>query len=382
MVILNNARFRAGLIQAMCLFGAAAIAAGLVWSTMTNLTVRGVPVGWEFLFQPARFQIAETILPYAPTDPNWWALIVGLANSLFIAAFVIVLSTILGLMIGVGRLSSNPLVRGTCRVWIEIARNTPLVVLLIFVYALWWQVLPLVQQAWTLAPGVHLSVRGLALPALRWSGSSLELLAPIAIALVLVATASVAAARRQARTGRRPPWVKVSFIACLIGVGAWLTVYRSEFAVEWPTLRRANFFGGWQLTPELTTILAGLVVYTTGFIGEIVRGGVLAIGKGQWEAAHSLGLTRGQSYRLVIIPLALRIIVPPLNSQYINVVKNSTLAIVVGYQDFMTVASTMINVTSHAIEGIALILGTFLAVNLTLSMLMNAYNRRIALVER
>jgi general L-amino acid transport system permease protein len=380
--MLSNARFRAIAIQAAFLLGALGIVAGVVWSTATNLAARGVPVGWQFLFQPARFQIAETVLPYASTDPNWWALVVGLANSLFIAGIVIVLSTILGLFIGIGRLSSNPLVRGACRVWVEIARNTPLVVLLIFTYALWWRVLPRVQEAWALAPGVHLSVRGLAMPALRWAGTAFELLAPFLLSLVLIIAASVAASRRQRLSGKRPPWTAAMVVVCLIGVSAFLAGQGDIFSVEWPMLRRANFFGGWQLTPELTTILVGLVLYTAGFIGEIVRGGIVAISKGQWEAAQSLGLTRGQIFRLVIIPLALRIIIPPLNSQYINVVKNSTLAIVVGYQDFMTVASTMINVTSHAIEGIALILGTFLIVNLALSALMNAYNRRIALVER
>jgi general L-amino acid transport system permease protein len=380
--MLNDARYRAGAIQALFLLAAVGVIGGVAWSTAANLSARGVPVGWQFLFQPARFQIAETILPYASTDPNWWALVVGLANSLFVAAIVIVQSTILGLLVGIGRLSANPLVRGVCRVWVEIARNTPVVVLLIFTYALWWRVLPLVQEAWTLAPGVHLSVRGLALPALRWSGSTFELMAPVVAMLIIVCAASAAASRRQAMTGRRPRLAIVATSLCALGLVGLLVLSQGGFSIEWPTLRRANFFGGWQLTPELTTILVGLVVYTARFIGEIVRGGIQAIGKGQWEAAKSLGLTRGQTFRLVIIPLALRIIIPPLNSQYINVVKNSTLAIVVGYQDFMTVASTMINVTSHAIEGIALILGTFLVVNLTLSALMNAYNRRIALVER
>jgi general L-amino acid transport system permease protein len=152
--------------------------------------------------------------------------------------------------------------------------------------------------------------------------------------------------------------------------------------VEFAEYRRGNFFGGWQITPELTTILLGLTFYTAGFIGEIVRGGILAIPRGQWDAARALSLRRGQIYRLVVVPQALRAIVPPLNSQYINVVKNSTLAIAVGYQDFMTVMGTVINRTSHAIEGIAMILGVFLILNLALSSLMNWYNRRIAIVER
>lgn len=380
--MLQDVRFRAAAAQFMLLAGVATIATVLALATAQNLQLRGIPVGFGFLWKPAGFQIAETILPYAPSDPNWWAAVVGIANSLFISMLVIVIASIIGLFIGIGRLSGNPLVSGLCRTWVEVARNTPLVVLLIFCYALWWEILPLASQAWQLAPGTHVSVRGLSMPALRWSASAVPPVLLVCAGLLGLVAASRAAAWRQSRTGRRPAYVGGMWLALAVSTILMLLVYRDGLSVEIPEFHRANFAGGWSLTPELTSILIGLTFYTAGFIGEIVRGGIIAVRKGQWEAATALGLSRAQTYRLVVVPLALRSIVPPMNSQYINVVKNSTLAIVVGYQDFMTVMGTMINKTSHAIEGVVMILGVFLLVNLTLSALLNAYNRHIAIVER
>ena len=237
-------------------------------------------------------------------------------------------------------------------------------------------------DAWQLAPATHLSVRGLSMPAVGWSGPGIVPFAFLIASLACLIAAAQAAKRRQSLSGRRPSYLAVVWLLVVAGTVLLSVMYRSAVTIEVPEFRRTNFSGGWSLTPELTTILIGLTFYTAGFIGEIVRGGILSVRKGQWEAATALGLTRAQTYRLVVVPLALRSIIPPLNSQYINVIKNSTLAIVVGYQDFMTIVSTMINKTSHAVEGIALILGVFLAVNLSLSALLNAYNRRIAIVER
>lgn len=350
-------------------------------ATAANLKAKGIPLGWDFLFRPAGFQIAETILPYSPRDPNWWAAVVGIANSLFVSVLVVLFASILGLAIGIARLSPNPLVRGTARCWVEIARNTPVIVLLIFTYSIWWKLLPQSTEAWDLGPGTHLSLRGLVLPAIRWEGTAWLWWMVLAWIAIILAAARVAA-WRQAATGVRPPFVLASVAGGLLVLGAAALSASDGIVVEFAEYRRGNFFGGWQITPELTTILVGLTFYTAGFIGEIVRGGILAIPRGQWDAARALSLRRGQIYRLVVVPQALRAIMPPLNSQYINVVKNSTLAIAVGYQDFMTVMGTVINRTSHAIEGIVMILGVFLVLNLALSSLMNWYNRRIAIVER
>lgn len=379
--MLGTAKGRAIAIQVLVVATLVAVLYVVGTATAANLKAKGIPLGWDFLFRPAGFQIAETILPYSPRDPNWWAAVVGIANSLFVSVLVVVFASLLGLAIGIARLSPNPLVRGTARCWVEVARNTPVIVLLIFTYSIWWKLLPQSTEAWDLGPGTYLSLRGLVLPAIRWEGAAwLWWLVPAWIAVI--AAAARVAVWRQAATGVRPPFVLASVVGGLLILGAAALSASDGIVVEFAEYRRGNFFGGWQITPELTTILVGLTFYTAGFIGEIVRGGILAIPRGQWDAARALSLRRGQIYRLVVVPQALRAIVPPLNSQYINVVKNSTLAIAVGYQDFMTVMGTVINRTSHAIEGIVLILGVFLILNLALSSLMNWYNRRIAIVER
>lgn len=380
-MLLHDAKLRSILIQVLIVGGFLALLALLGASAATNLKARGIPIGLDFLWRPADFTISETVLAYSPRDPAWWAIVVGIANTLFISAIVLVLSSILGLLVGIGRLSDNPLVSGTCRVWVEIARNAPAIILLIFVYALWWKILPQVQNAWTLAPGVHLSVRGLVMPSVsfglpRWTW----LLVPAYVALLFGVRAL--ASRRQAATGVRPAYVILTAAAGVVIIVGLLWLLGATPTVTWPERRRANFFGGLELTPELTTILLGLTFYTTGFIAEIIRGGILAIPRGQWEAAKAVGLSQRQILRLVVIPQALRIILPPLTSQYINVVKNSTLAIAVGYQDFMTIVGTLINKSSHAIEGILIILGVFLAMNLALSALLNWFNGRMAIVER
>jgi general L-amino acid transport system permease protein len=286
---------------------------------------------------------------------------------------VIAFSSALGLIVGITRLSSNPLAAGTCRVWVEIARNSPPVVLLIFLYSLWWKVFPPVGEALNPMPGVYASMRGLMVPAVRLDINGIGA-ALLIVALLLVAAAFLAA------SGGRPRSLLVLGAIALAALGAWLADAR--IAVDWPVFTGSNFHGGIELTPELSTILLGLTVYTTGFIAEIVRGGILSVGKGQWDAGRSLGLSRGKIVRLIVVPQMLRVIVPPLNSQYINVVKNSTLAIAVGYPDFFAVMNTIISKSSHSIEGIFIILGVYLALNLSLSSAANWYNRRIASVGR
>lgn len=380
-MLLRDAKIRAILAQVLIVGGVLALLALLGMSASANLKARGIPIGLDFLWRPADFTISETVLAYSPRDPAWWAVVVGIANTLFISAIVLILSSILGLAVGIGRLSSNPLVNGTCRVWVEIARNAPAIVLLIFVYALWWKILPQVQDAWTLAPGVHLSIRGLVMPSLSLGVSAWAwLMVPMFASALYVAHRL--AARQHAVTGQRPAYVLQAIASGLVACVGVLWLLGAAPTIDWPQRRRSNFFGGIELTPELTTIILGLTFYTTGFIAEIIRGGILAIPKGQSEAGKAVGLSERQILRLVIIPQALRIILPPLTSQYINVVKNSTLAIAVGYQDFMTIVSTLINKSSHAIEGILIILGVFLVLNLALSALLNWYNGRMAIVER
>ncbi|MGL6211167.1 MAG: amino acid ABC transporter permease, partial [Paracoccaceae bacterium] len=334
--MLNDARHRAVVLQVLLIIVVAGSAYGLITATAANLKARGIPLGFDFLFRPSNFTISETLIPFSPRDPNWWAIVVGIVNTLFVSAVVIVVSSVLGLAVGIGRLSSNPLVSGATRVWVEIARNTPVLILLIFIYSLWWKILPPFRDAANPLPGMYISLRGLVMPKVTLDLSFAAWLIPVA-ALVATLIAHRIAAKRQQDTGYRPPYALLTALAAACLVFAMATLSGLTPQVEWPVRGRANFEGGFQLTPELTTILLGLSVYTTGFIAEIVRGGILAIGKGQWEAARSVGLSEGRILRLVIIPQTLRVILPPLTSQYVNVVKNSTLAIAVGYQDFMTI---------------------------------------------
>lgn len=371
--MLSDARIRGIIIQCALVGALVAFAGLLVITTFTNLRVRGIPVGFDFVMTPSRVVISEGILSYNSRDPYYWAMIVGVANTIFISTLVVLFSSIFGLVVGIARLSSNPLASGTCRIWVEVARNTPPIVLLIFLYSLWWKVLPPVGEALNLAPGVYASMRGIVAPAMSFS------LHPAGLGLLGFAALLIGLRVIGPWQGRK--LARLTPFAITIAVaGLWLADAQAD--VEWPVFTGSNFRGGMELTPELSTILIGLTIYTTGFIAEIVRGGILSVGKGQWDAGRSLGLSRGKILRLIVIPQTLRVIVPPLNSQYINVVKNSTLAIAVGYPDFLAVMNTIISKSSHSIEGVFIILGVYLAINLTLSSVANWYNRRIAIVER
>ena len=220
-------------------------------------------------------------------------------------------------------------------------------------------------------PGISLSMRGLTVPGISLSiGSSAFLL--LAAAAALIAAACVP------RAGRMRRYAFLGGLALIVAALAW----QGELTVDWPRFERGNYWGGYELTPELTTVVVGLTLYTTGFVAEIVRAGILSVGKGQWEAGRAVGLRPRQILRLIVVPQMLRVIVPPMTSQYINVVKNSTLAIAVGYPDFLSVMGTVINKSSHALEGVAIILAAYLVINLSLSLLLNWYNRRTQLVER
>lgn len=369
---------RSIVVQVAAVGGVLAFALLVVATTVANLTARGIPIGLDFLTSRAGFTISESLLAYSPNDSNLWAIFVGVGNTIFASAVVILISTFAGTLLGIARLSDNPLVSALARVWIETARNTPLLLLLLFVYTIWWA-LP-ADTGRAVLPGVYASMRGVVIPwfTLPWSAPVLALGA-IAGALALLA-AQRTAARVQARTGERPRYVLgVSLAIAALVLTAGLA---GGGAVDWPRQAEGGVSGGLTLTPEAATIFLGLIFYTTGFIAEIVRSGINAVPRGQWEAARALGLSSARVLRLVIIPQMMRVIVPPMTSQYINVVKNSTLALAVGYSDFMVVMGTVINKTSRAVEGTAIIILVYLAINLSLSAVMNAYNRRVAIKER
>jgi len=353
----------------------ALVAAGfalVVVTTASNLHLRGIPTGFDFLGDRAGFKIADTLLAFAPADSYLRALAVGIANTLFLSLVVCVAATLAGAALGVARLSPNPLVAALAAVWVEAVRNTPPVLLLIFLYAVWSQAMP-VGGAHELLPGAFASIRGVAVPKVitGWPAGGLAL--ALAASAAAYALAAVAARRASSRGRPAPPYRR----AVLLGlVAAWAAAAGlNGWTVEAPQAAGDDLTGGTRLTPEFATVAFGLSIYTAGFIAEIVRSGLQAVPRGQWEAGRALGLTDGQVLRRVIAPQTLRVIAPPLTSQYINTVKNSTLAIAIGYSEFMTVMGTVINRTNQPLEGTLIIVAVYMAINLALAAGLNILNR-------
>lgn len=363
--------------QAGALVVTFATVAVVVVTASANLADRGIELGTEFLSDRAGFTLSETWISYSPDDNNLWAIVAGIGNTLVIAAFVALFSTLIGTMLGIVRMSDNVLARSLARSWVEIARNSPPILLLLFLYSFLGQVLP-VASVVEPVPGTFLSLRGLALPWLDLGGNGSIVLATVAASIVAAVVAASAASARQREHGKRPPWFAVTLGLVAVAWVALIAVWISPAArIDLPRASGADIVGGVILTPEFFTLIAGLTFYTSGFVAEIVRTGLQSVTRGQWEAAHALGLSNSKTLRLVVIPQMLRVIIPPMTSQYINVVKNSTLVIAIGYADFMVVAGTVINKTSHAIEGTVIIIAVYLAINLTLSAVLNQVNRRV-----
>jgi len=353
----------------------------LVSNTLHNLSARNIATGFGFLEREAGFAIGEATIDYAPNDTYIRALTVGLLNTLRAAAIGIVLATILGTVIGVARLSSNWLVAKIASVYVEVMRNVPLLLQLFFWYAIITESFPGPRQALNPIPGVFLSNRGLKFPSLE--GDGLTWLAGGFVVAVLAALLLANWSRcRQESTGQLFPVWRVAIallIACPL-LAWWFS--GADLSLNMPSLQGFNFRGGVTLTPEFAALLLGLVVYTAAFIAEVVRSGIQSVSGGQWEAAQSLGLRRNLTLRLVVLPQALRVIIPPMTSQYLNLTKNSSLAVAIGYPDIVSVVNTTMNQTGQAIEGIMLIMAAYLTVSLSISCFMNWYNARIALVER
>ena len=355
----------------------------LVTTTMQNLETRRIASGFGYLEREAGLPIGETMISYAPTDTYFRALVVGLLNTLRVAIVGVILATILGTFIGIARLSKNFLIAKLASGYVEVMRNVPLLLQLLFWYTL-LQALPVARQSLNPLPGVFLSNRGLYYPWIDWAPELWwgigAFFAGIAATIVLRQWAHA----RQVRTGQQFPviWAALALIIVMPLIIGRLAFGAGPVPISVPELRGFNFQGGARVTPEFVALLVGLVTYTAGFIAEIVRSGILAVPKGQTEASSALGLKRGQSLHLVILPQAMRVIIPPMTSQYLNITKNSSLAVAIGYPDIVSVANTVLNQTGQAIEGIATIMAVYLTISLSISAFMNWYNRRIALKER
>jgi len=378
----RDPRVRGIVFQVLFVAAVAALIAFLAHNTIVNLRRQNIASGFGFMEREAAFGIGESLIAYTPADTYARAFLVGLTNTLYVSAIGIVLATIFGTLMGLARLSSNWLVAKLAAVYVESFRNIPLALQLLFWWALLRQAAPPPRQAWQPVTGVFISNRGILFPVPLGEAAHWWIL--LAFALGVAATVAVRhwARRRREATGQQLPtgWIGLGLV-----VGLPLIVFLAlgaPLSLEWPALRGFNFAGGTSFSPEFGALLLGLVIYTGSFIAEIVRAGILAVSWGQSEAAMALGLKPGQRMRLVVLPQALRVIVPPMTSEYLSLTKNSSLAVIIGYPDLVSIADTTLNQTGQAVEGIALIMAVYLAISLLISLAMNLYNRAVALVER
>ncbi|EMX9181357.1 amino acid ABC transporter permease [Citrobacter sedlakii] len=374
---------RAWLFQIIAILAVVAVVIYLVHNTINNLSNRGITSGFAFLDRSAGFGIVQHLIDYQQGDTYGRVFLVGLLNTLLVSALCIVFASVLGFFLGLARLSDNWLLRKLSTVYIEIFRNVPPLLQIFFWYFAVLRNLPGPRQAVSALDAVFLSNRGLNIPSPQLG----EGILPFTISIALAVAISVGLFRfnkmHQTKTGQlRKTWPTALGLIVLLPLFAhWLF----GAALHWdiPELRGFNFRGGMVLIPELAALTLALSVYTSAFIAEIIRAGIQAVPYGQHEAARSLGLPNTVTLRQVIIPQALRVIIPPLTSQYLNIVKNSSLAAAIGYPDMVSLfAGTVLNQTGQAIETIAITMSVYLIISLSISLLMNIYNRRIALVER
>jgi general L-amino acid transport system permease protein len=348
-----------------------------------NLRAARIATGFGFLDNTAGFSINLTLVPYTESDTYGRVFVVGLLNTLLVAVIGIVLATILGFVIGISRLSSNWLLQRLAGGYVELIRNLPLLFQILFWYLAVLGALPGPRQSLSIFGEVFINNRGLFIPRPLYEDGFGIVAATFAIAVVASIVLRIWARRRQEATGQPFPvlWTSLGLIFGLTFIA--LVATRFPISFETPVLRGFNFAGGIRVIPEFVALLIALVTYTAAFIAEIVRAGILAVSRGQTEAAYSLGLRPGQTLRLVVVPQALRVIIPPLTSQYLNLTKNSSLAVGIGYPDLFAVfAGTTLNQTGQAIEIIAITMAVYLAISLITSALMNWYNARVRLVER
>ena len=377
----TDERARGVLYQLLLLLGLALVAVFIVSNTIANLQRAGLASGYGFLFDTASFDINQRLIPYDSTSTYGRALLVGGLNTILVAALGIVAATLIGFAAGVLRLSNNFLVSRIVGVYVEFTRNVPLLLQIIF----WWVImlaLPKVRGSVSIADTVYLNNRGVRMPSPVFEDGAGFILAAIAAGLAAAFLIARWAKARQERTGRTFPvgWAGLALVA-----GLPLVVYfllGRPIGFDAPVMGKFNLRGGFNVTPELVALWFALATYTGAFIAEIVRAGVLAVNKGQTEAAGALGLRPGLTMRRIILPQALRVIIPPLTSQYLNLTKNSSLAVAIGYQDLVSIGDTILNQSGQALEVISIYMAAYLTISLLTSALMNWYNAHIALVER
>jgi general L-amino acid transport system permease protein len=357
-------------------------------NAVENLQRAKIASGFGFLNNTAGFDVNQTLIEFSAAGSTYGqAFVVGLLNTLLVAAIGIVFATILGFVIGIARLSKNWMVAKVAMVYVETIRNIPLLLQLLFWYNAVLAPLPQPRDSISMGAGFFLNARGLFLPKPVFAGDTWAIWAALAIGIVASFLFRRWARRIQEATGQQYPvnWITIGLVFGL-PVLVWIVLAllgTNPISFDVPVKGTFNLRGGMTVFPEFVALLLGLVIYTAAFIGEVVRAGILAVSRGQTEAASAVGLTPGQTLRLVVVPQAMRVIIPPLTSQYLNITKNSSLAVAIGYPDLVQVfMGTVLNQTGQAIEVVVITMAVYLTISLVTSFIMNIYNRRVAIVER
>ena len=378
----NDEKTRGIIYQVVTALLVAFVGYYLISNVQNNMAKQSIASGFDFLEKEAAFEIGESLIEYSAADNYGRALVVGVLNTLKISLIGMVLTTILGTIVGISTLSTNWFLSRLGTAYVELFQNIPVLLQLFFFYSLFYEAFPGPRQALNPIAGVFISNRGVefAVPAAHyaWSYVVFAFFAACIVAFIQARWAK----KHQEKTGYQFPsfWFGLGLLAGL-PLLTW-AVCGAPTELDVPALKGFNFQGGQNISPEFSALLFGLVLYTASFIAQIVRAGIQSISHGQTEAAMSVGLKSKHVLSLVILPQALRVIVPPLTSQLLNLTKNSSLAVAIGYPDFVQVAGTTINQTGQAVEGVALMMMVYLTISLLTSAFMNWYNKKIAIVER
>ncbi len=373
--------FRGLIYQLVALGLIVAVVWFLAHNTLNNMKIRGIQSGFDFLTGPAGFDIGESLYAFDSAQPYWQAFLVGLTNTLRVAILGIILTTIVGTLLGVGRFSRNALVRGVCYAYVEFFRNVPVLLQLLMWYLFFTEALPDSYEPWQIG-SVFLSKGGLSFPIPVWEMGQLWALIGLVAGVALSVVYRKWAHKQFEATGHLKSMFWVPVAICVAGsLLGWLAG-GAPTALNSPKMGEFAIENGGSLTPEFLSVLLGLSIYTAAFVAEVVRSGIQSVARGQGEAAAALGLNPGQTMRLVMLPQALRVIIPPMTNQFLNLTKNSSLAVAIGYPDVVSIANTALNQTGRAVECIAIVMLVYLTTSLTTSLLMNWYNNRSAIQER
>lgn len=379
---INDPKVRGVVFQAVVVILLVASVWWIVHNVIDNLQRLHISSGFGYLKSRAGFDISVSAIPYNSDDTYGKAIVVGLINTLIVAVAGIITATIIGFIVGIGRLSHNWLIRKICTVYVEIFRNIPPLLVIFFWYSGVLAVLPVVRESINLPFGSFLNQRGFYLPRAIWGDGSWLIFVALLVGIAMAWFVARTARQRQMATGQQFPvfWTSLALIVGLPILAYALSGFPLTF--DFPKQSTFNLAGGFHIGPEFLSLYLALSCYTASFIAEIVRAGILGVSKGQSEAAGALGLRPGSILRLVVVPQAMRIVIPPLTSQYLNLTKNSSLAIAIAYPDLTATAGTVLNQTGQAVENVLIMMVVYLVISLVTSAVMNVVNARMALVER